>query len=647
MPWAWLFLGIGFFTELCAQTSSVEKAVGKNPLLAFDNIEKEQYYYHRLRLARIYDLEEKENWSRLARRLKSYVENFGIENFGRDTYLLWKLAKATELSKGLAQAKSYYRLALRHYQGGMSLEEVELYHQLLNQHETELYVPLDYYYKLVESRRYMDTLRAPRGRILNMGELINSDRADYAPSLDREGNQLFFTSNRHDIRRSLYRKQKNEDIFVSERNDYGTWELSQPLESINTKKHNEGSVCVRADGKKLYFSRCDALDGYGDCDLYEARWQAQSQTWGEVRNLGSTVNSPSWDSHPALSVTGDTLYFASDRVGGFGLSDLYFVYLVAGRWHGPKNLGPYINTKRNEVSPFVHPMRRVLYFSSDGQLFNFGGFDIYRSAWNSTHRQWNEPWNIGPLVNGEGSEHYFTIDPQAHFMYYAKSQNENMDGQDLYAFPVPMEGHPLATTLLQGSLSDEQTGDPFEGIAMVIDLENGREVSPKYLDERGRFQFRLIDGGRYLLVVEGDDFFRIEEIIELSGDTQLDLTTQPLSRRVQFSSIKFESEKADILPSMYHQLNEIARFLENHPNVLLEIGGHTDAQGSRRQNLKLSHNRANNIRTFLLERSGNIAETRIKAQGFGSMKPIVEPEKTEEDRSINRRVEFHFIKSTE
>src|SRR5262245_56187456 len=93
--------------------------------------------------------------------------------------------------------------------------------------------------------------------------------------------------------------------------------------------YNEGSACLSQDGKFLFFSRCNAPGTLGNCDLYFAVLNKDS-TWGDVKNLGPTINSTSWDSHPSLSHSGDTLFFASNRVGGFGLSDIYFSVRSAG-----------------------------------------------------------------------------------------------------------------------------------------------------------------------------------------------------------------------------------------------------------------------------------------------------------------------------
>ena len=196
-------------------------------------------------------------------------------------------------------------------------------------------------------------------------------------------------------------------------------------------------------------------------------------TWGNVHNLGKQVNSNAWDSHPSLSLTEDTLYFASDRLGGFGLSDIYYtVKNKKGEWQKARNLGPIINTRNNDVSPFYHHLHNVLYFSSSGQNLNFGGFDIYKS-YKSEGGWWKEPQNIGPLINGPGSEFYFTIDKKSQNLYYARSTENNISNLDLYSFPLPMEAQPLAITKFTGKLTNEDTGLPYYGVVSVIDLENG------------------------------------------------------------------------------------------------------------------------------------------------------------------------------
>jgi hypothetical protein len=124
-------------------------------------------------------------------------------------------------------------------------------------------------------------------------------------------------------------------------------------------------------------------------------------------------------------------------VGGLGLSDIYFsIKDKEGNWQKAQNAGPIINTRNSEVSPFLHHKFNVLYFSSNGHPLNFGEFDIYKSL--RSKQNWSEPKNIGPLVNGVGSEYYFTIDSKSEELYYARSNEDDLKNLDLYSFPVPM-----------------------------------------------------------------------------------------------------------------------------------------------------------------------------------------------------------------
>jgi outer membrane protein OmpA-like peptidoglycan-associated protein len=572
--------------------------------------------------------------------LKAYVANFGIENFYKETYYLWRLAKLTELFGTPEEARSYYRLVLKHHRDDLDIRKIELHYQDITQKEADLYVPLEYYYELVDYRRQVDTLMPPRSVLLNMGEQVNSAYEDYAPSLNMQHNLMIFTSKRN-VDRNKVRQVPNEDLYFSKNMD-GAWAEAKAFKEINTS-YNEGSATISRDGKTLYFSRCHSPEDYGNCDLYMARLQADS-SWGEVRNMGVNVNSVGWDSHPSLSHTEDTLYFASDRIGGFGLSDIWFTYKnKKGEWQEALNVGPVVNTRQNELSPFMHPKHNILYFSSNGQLLNFGEFDIYKSQ--NTHSGWAEPKNIGPLVNGEGSEFYFTIDSDSKDLFYARSVQDNMKNLDLYSFPLPMEAQPLATTKLSGSLRDQDTNKPMSGIVSVIDLDSGIEVAPKYLRPDGTFEFDLIKDKNYLLVIQGNDFFRIEELFRLEGDLEMQHQTQSISKKLEFTTIDFPSGSSTVMPGMYGDLNKLANFMIDHPDVKLIISGHTDSDGNEDFNRELSQKRAMAIMEYLVN-FASVNPDQVKAIGYGSSRPIVE-EKSDANKKLNRRVEFELIRGSE
>ena len=609
----------------------------QSDIFEFPNINNVKLYADSEKLKRIRQLEASYADEEVYPLLKEYVRNFGIENFATNTAMIWRLAKLSEKYGRKGEAILLYKLVLKHNRRDADGKLIREEYDSLSKNEQDNYVPLEYYYELVNYRKEIDTLQPPVGVLLNMGDLINSQKADYGPTIGNEDDLLLFTSKRNAELRGT-EKAYNEDLFFTVKLE-GQWQDAQPFKTINTR-YNEGSACLSRDGKSLYFARCSSPDSYGNCDIFMADLQPDS-TWGNAHNLGRNINTVAWDSQPSLSHSGDTLFFASDRIGGFGMSDIYFSTKDKdGAWLPAKNLGPVVNTRGHEVSPFFHHKFNVLYFSSNGQPLTFGDFDIYKSY--RTGGSWGEPKNIGPLVNGPGSEYYFTIDSESKELYYARSAADDIANLDLHSFPVPMEAHPEAIVRLKGSLINSETKKPMKGIVSVIDLDKGVEVAPKFLREDGSFDFSLINKRNYLLIIQGDDFFRIEELFFMDGDMEMNRETEPIESKIAFKSLEFENGKADILPSMHQDLDKLANFLIDHPKFTLNISGHTDSQGKEEANLRLSQARADAIRAYLIYQF-KIDPERINAHGYGSSKPIVE-ENSDDSRKLNRRVEFDIKK---
>ena len=607
-------------------------------LLSFPNVNKIASYSDKQQLKRIARHAENNDKEKLYDLLQPYVSNFGIANFQRDNQLIWQLAQLEAERGDTLSAIKLYKLVLKHYRQGLDISLIKDQFDRLPVQKRDDYVPLEYYYELVEYRKEIDTLRPPKATYINMGDVINSPYGDYGPAISADNSQMVFTSKRNKLKVGL-KERENEDLMVS-RNESGYWMQAEPLTQINSP-YNEGSATLSPDGQSLVFARCGSPDGQGSCDLYISK-KDEDSIWTKPVNLGGDVNSIYWDSHPSFSHSGDTLYFASDRSGGFGLSDIYFTRKDQNNgWSTPKNMGPIINTKGSEVSPFFHPGHDVLYFSSNGHLLNFGEFDIYKS--NQMQAHWGEPKNIGPLVNGQGSEFYFTIDFDSNNLYYARSEEDKMANLDIYSFPLPMGAQPLATTNLSGKLLNSENGEPFSsGIVSIIDLDNGVEVAPKFLKPDGSFEFQLINNNNYLIVIQGDEFFRLEEIFFLDGDKEIVRQVSSISQRLKFNSMKFDNGDATLKTRMFADLDKIIDFMLDNPGFVLKIDGHTDADGDPALNLKLSEDRANAIKEYLVA-FGQLDPDRITATGYGSTKPIVE-ENTEADKQLNRRVEFNIAK---
>jgi outer membrane protein OmpA-like peptidoglycan-associated protein len=611
-------------------------AYTQSAIFDFPNLNKTNYYHNEQQRSNLKHYKDSGQDEKRYAALKEYFKNFAVQNFARDFDMLMSLAQLSRKYGPPGEAILLYKLVLKHYPRDYDPRHARAQFDTLNRRDVDLYVPMEQYYELVAFRKEIDTLRPPQGVLLNMGYGVNSEKEDYGPSIGNRDNVLIFTSKRNFLLEGSS-KIFNEDLFYTVKTDT-IWGFSEAFKNVNTP-HNEGSACLSKDGKSLYFARCNAPGSHGNCDIYFAALKPDS-TWGDIMNLGPTINSNAWDSQPSLSHSGDTLFFASDRIGGFGFSDIYYsVKDSQGKWQKALNLGPVVNTRGFEVSPFFHHKFNVLFFSSNGQPLNFGDFDIYKAYRLGT--KWGEPKNIGPLVNGNGTEYYFTIDSESNTLYYARSAREDMKNLDLFSFPVPMEAQPEAIVSVKGTLVDSQTKQPMHGIVSIIDLDKGVEVAPKFLRDDGSFDFQLINKRNYLLIIQGEDFFRIEEIFFLDGDQEIHLETERIEPKLAFKSLEFENGKADILESMEEDLTKLANFMIDHPTVKVNISGHTDSAGREEANLLLSQARADAIKAYLVHRF-KIDGARVNAHGYGSAKPIV-TEKTDADMKLNRRVEFEIV----
>ncbi|MCI4667623.1 MAG: OmpA family protein [Bacteroidia bacterium] len=613
------------------------------------------YYENKSKLQRIRELEAVESTNEkvleeLDKLLEDYVINFRIDNFHKDLNLIWKAGRVKHLRKKMDEAIFFYQLAEIHDHGEdaprLALDT------LLGPITTE-WLPIDEYYKLLKIRKEIDTMIAPSPVLQSMGDLINSSSPDYAPSMHPTDSILIFTSRRDasgmtpkDVIDPF--AKHNEDLYFSYKNIYdGGWEPASRLSDSINSEYNEGSACLAPDGKTLYFTRCHPMQGLGDCDIFAADYDPTTGIWSNVRPLGPKINSEAWDSQPNISADGKSLYFVSNRNGGFGGTDIYVSVLKEdSTWSKARNMGPLINTAQNEVTPFFHRINSTLYFSSTGHLPGFGGYDIFKAK--KRGRSWRKPVNVGPLVNEKPNEYYFSIDGTGKTIFYSKS----LDGTDvdhakqnfdLFSFAMPMEARPDADVKLSGILIDSITGNKLVGVAMIIPLDDTLEVAPKTIGKNGYFEFDLINNKRYRIYIIGDNFLTIAHDFEMKGDTTFSMITESFNQQkpIVFESLNFKSSSAKLRSSDKPALDYMVRFLKRYPQFKLTIEGHTDSDGDSTMNKKLSQKRSDAIRSYLLKK-GSFPDERIVAKGYGEAKPIV-PNGNDSLKAINRRVEFKLI----
>jgi len=187
---------------------------------------------------------------------------------------------------------------------------------------------------------------------VSLGELVNTPNSEYLPSLTADGETLVYTE----------RIGSQEYIYTSKKVG-GIWQKGIPIDDFDIDG-NVGATCISADGNMLVFAADVKQGGYGSFDLYYS--EKENGKWSKPKNIGAPVNTAAWESQPSLSADGNSLYFASDRPGGFGSADIWVSHRQNGRWGEPQNLGPKINTAGAEQAPLIHADGQTLYFTSAG-----------------------------------------------------------------------------------------------------------------------------------------------------------------------------------------------------------------------------------------------------------------------------------------
>ena len=478
---------------------------------------------------------------------------------------------------------------------------------------------------------------------LNIGPNVNSQGYEYINAVSLDESQLFFTRKGADPR-------ADESFFraVSAQSASGQLNWSPAIEigaPLNTPG-NEGALCVSPDGMTIIITCCSRPDSYGSCDLYSSR--KVGSNWSEPINLGSTVNTASWESQPCLAADGRTLYFVSTRAGGHGGSDIWKSVLQDdGSWSTPVNLGDSVNSPGNEMAPFIHPDGRTLYFSSTGHP-GMGGADLFVSRL-SPQGTWQKPENLGYPVNTRLDEINLVINAQGTEAYISAERPNGFGNTDIYRFELPAQVRPESVSYVHGKVFDKNTLLPLAASFELIDMQSNTVVVSSDSDPlNGEFVMSLPVDKQYALNVscKGYLFYSVNFNVKGENDkynpVNLDVPMNPVAigEKVVLRNIFFDTDKYDLLPDSKAELGKLVMFLQKNPALKIEIGGHADNEGSDAHNITLSQNRAKAVYDFLV--LNGIQATRLTYKGYGESTPI-DSNQTPDGRAKNRRTEFKVI----
>ena len=478
---------------------------------------------------------------------------------------------------------------------------------------------------------------------VSIGGSINTKDDEYWPSITADGQTMMFTRQSYGSSDFLNRSNYQEDFYISILSDTGWMTPFNAGEPLNTTQ-NEGAQTLSSNGNYMYFTACDRPGGLGSCDLYFSA--NNNGKWSIPYNLGSPVNTASWESTPSISADGNMLFFSSSRAGGAGGKDLWYSIMnEKGTWNEPVNMGNKINTDGDEMSPFIHFDGRSLYFSSNGRP-GMGGLDIYLTRMKEDS-SWTEPQNLGYPVNTSSDDMGLVIEASGQKAYFS-SKRDNSNGKDIFWFTLDKTFRPNPVSYMKGNVTDKETGRMLKADFELINLTTDKITIKSRTDDRGNFLVCLPSGNNYGINVSKPGYLFYSENFMFEG---IHTVMEPLVKKITLSPVKvgekmlltnvfYEIDRWELKKESMSELDNLAELLKFNKDFVVEIGGYTDSTGTAEYNLQLSEKRALSVVNYLIE--NGISTERLQYKGYGNAYPIAD-NITMEGRRLNRRTEVKIV----
>jgi hypothetical protein len=390
-------------------------------------------------------------------------------------------------------------------------------------------------------------------RIENMGNIINTAAAESSPCLTDDENVIIFTYKGEKSKGGLQNafNQPNingvyyEDVYTSSKVN-GVWQTPEEIKSVNTI-NNEAVLFLSNDGQKLFINIDSQQD---DGDIYMST--LDKEVWSAPVKLVGDVNSKDWENNTSLSPDGKTLYFSSNRPGGFGGKDIYKSQLLPdGTWGKAKNLGDKINTALDEDAPFIHYDGRLLLFCSQGHN-SIGGYDIFKTYMNVTDSTWSAAENMGCPINTPGDEIHYVLSPSGDNGYYGLGKVDGYGDFDIYKVEPGITGIMPAVAVSKGRVTLDTL--PVEAeITVEVPARNTVFRTLKSNDKTGAYRITLPVGEDYKITWKLNNFPVQTKLIEAKNATAYLLDVKDINFSTK-DVVKTDVASTDT--AMWHTGNE-------------------------------------------------------------------------------------------
>lgn len=520
---------------------------------------------------------------------------------------------------------------------------------------------------------------------ISLANGINTPDLEFSPIYFNNG--IIFTSDRLK-KGTKVQKVKGDtkgytDLFFSEMTGDASFNAPQRIDRLNTEYH-DGIASYSSTDKKLYFTRNNQkgtlLDTKKAKRLKIFVSSYINNEWTEPQAVSFNMEKYS-SCHPAISKDGKTMYFASNRPGGFGEMDIYVTHFENGQWSAPVNMGADINTEKNEIFPFVD-LNGSLYFSSEGH-YNMGGLDIFLAqAVVDPHNPDTHNWeinNIGEPFNSFEDDFGFVGNTGGDKGFFTSGRGGGMGRDDIYGWEIIPETPEVLTMKKQIKVINSKTGAELPFTSIVLSEANSPGNILRYTtNDDGMIEFDWTGDRNYFISTEKEGYeaySKIHKAADLSDDiivipidpltelTDTKVNVKPskviakvemevpavetasdlkTGQTVELQQIYYEFGRYNIKTSAQNELDRVVDLMRQYPEMEIDLNAHTDSRGTDAYNQWLSEARAKSAVDYIV--SKGIDASRITAKGYGESQPVNECRDnmkcTSDKHQMNRRTEF-------
>jgi outer membrane protein OmpA-like peptidoglycan-associated protein len=311
-------------------------------------------------------------------------------------------------------------------------------------------------------------------------------------------------------------------------------------------------------------------------------------------------------------------------------------------------LGGAINSIGEDTSPFLSADGKTLYFATDGRP-GYGNLDIFMSTRQGEGwTEWSTPVNLGLLVNSVYFDAYYTLPAAGDYAYFV-SYDKGFGMADIFRIKLHENSRPKPVTLVKGKVLSTKGGQPLAASIHFENLRTRKDMGEARSDPKtGEYQIILPFGINYGVRATRSDYYSVHENLELPvsnqfKEVQKNLMMVPIEvgQTIKLNNVFFEAGLAELKSESFPELDRLATILNENSGIAIELAGHTDNRGTKDVLQKLSEDRVKTVKQYLI--SKGIDQNRIDGYGYGASRPVSQGD-LEEDRMLNRRVEFKITK---